>query len=62
MAFVAYALTSATVLLAVFAVWQLGAARTGTDEDDRRAARRSATGLGACAVVCGVAAVLTRLA
>ncbi len=57
----AYALTSATVLLAVFLVWQAVAARSGADEADRRAARRSATTFCALAVVCGAGAVLTRL-
>jgi len=61
MAFAAYALTSATVLLVVLVAWQAVAARSGADEGDRRAARRSAVTFGACAVVVGVAAVLTRL-
>ncbi len=60
MAFAAYALTSATVLLVVLVVWQVVAARTGADQADRRAARRSALTFGACAVAAGVAAVLTR--
>lgn len=61
MALASYALTSATVFLLVFVLWQVLVGRAETDPDERRAAFRAARLFAAGAAVTAVAAILTRL-
>jgi heme/copper-type cytochrome/quinol oxidase subunit 2 len=61
MAFASYALTSVTVFLLVFVLWQGLVSHHETDPQEKAAARRSAGLFGVAAVATAVAAVVTRL-